>query len=472
MSFYGYAGLGDRFRSVLRSFADQPGQPFLDALPETRLAALAAEEKVSFGQRPDAIFTPAVTLWAFLLQVVSSRKCCVAAVARVTVLLAVLERPVPAAFTGAYCKARAKLPLVLLQRATRELAAAVEDAAPDVWRWHRRRVVLVDGSTIGLPDTPANQAAYPQSRRQQPGLGFPKMRMVVLLTLATAVLLDAATSSCQGKGTGETALFRQVSGSLRAGDVVVGDRIYCSYWEIVALQERGIDGALRLHQCRKNAFRQGQRDQVVVWQKDERPEWMTVQQYAQMPATLSMRLVRVPVEQPGFRSREIEIATTLRDRATYSRQEIGDLYHRRWHVELDLRSIKQTIQMEELVCKTPALAQKELWAHLLAYNLVRRVMAASAQATGRLPRQLSMAAAVQTLEAFQGALQGVRTETASSSGLVAVLLRAIGSHVVGDRPGRIEPRRVKRRQQKYPLLRQPREQARAELLSSEAKGEK
>jgi putative transposase len=478
MSFYGHpAGLGSRFCSVFRSFADQPEQPFLDALPEARLAALAAEEHAAFGQRPDAVFTPAVTLWAFLLQVVSGRKCCVAAVARVAVLLAVLERPVPAMHTGAYCKARAKLPLGLLQRATRELAVAVEDAAPDAWRWRCRRVLLVDGSTIQLPDTPANQSAYPQSRRQQPGLGFPQMRLVVLLTFATAVLLDAAAGPCRGKETGETALFRHLSGHLRAGDVVVADRAYCSYWAMAELQERGVDVAVRLHQRRNSDFRQGRRlgsgDRLVVWSKpDERPEWLEAEEYARMPATLAVRLVRVRVEQAGYRSQEIVVATTLRDPAQYSRQEIGDLYHRRWHVELDLRSIKQTMQMDELVCKTPAMAEKELWAHLQGYNLVRRMLAASAQATGRSPRQLSLAGALQTLEAFRGELQRAAPGSGSVAALVAALLRAMGSQVVGDRPGRVEPRRVKRRQQKYPLLRQAREQARAELRCGGAKGEK
>lgn len=467
-SFYGSSTLGSRFCSVLSSFAHLPGQPFLDALPEEHLEQLAQQEGVSFGNHGNSVYTPAVTTWAFLLQVSSATKCCVAAVARLAVLMTVLHRPIPSAHTGAYCKARAKLPLAFLRRAACALAAEVEDQAPQHWRWHGRRVILVDGSSTQLPDTQANQTAYPQSSQQQAGLGFPMMRLVVLMAFATAVLLDAAEGPCQGKDSGETALLRSLLDRLRAGDVLVADRHYCSYWQFAMLQERGIDVAARLHQWRHCDFRRGERqgrgDTIQIWVKPQRPCWMDEQTYARMPERLRVRMVRVLVEQPGYRSRKILVATTLLDASQYTRKEIGDLYHRRWHVELDIRSIKQTMKMEELSCKTPDMACKELWAHLLAYNLVRRVMAAAAQEAGKSPRQLSMAAALQTLEAFRGELQRATPGTREAAELVKIVLKAIGSHEVGNRPGRVEPRRVKRRQQKQPLLRQPRWEARAALL--------
>jgi hypothetical protein len=466
-SFYGSSTLGSRFDSVLASFAQLPGQPFLDALPEQRLQQLADQEGVCFGNHCNSIYTPAITLWAFLLQVSSASKCCVAAVARLAVLMTVLNRPIPSPHTGAYCKARVKLPATFLRRAACTLAAEVEDQAPEHWRWHRRRVILVDGSSTQLPDTQANQVAYPQSSQQKPGLGFPMMRVVVLMAFATAVLLDAAEGPCQGKESGETALLRSLLGSLRVGDVLVADRHYCSYFQFALLQERGVDVAARLHQWRRCDFRGGERqgrgDTIQTWIKPPRPRWMDEQTYVRMPERLRVRIVRVLVEQPGYRSRKIVVATTLLDASQYTRQEIGDLYHRRWHVELDIRSIKQTMKMEELSCKTPAMARKELWAHFLAYNLVRRVMAAAAWETGTSPRQLSMAAALQTLEAFRGQLQCAEPGSAAAA-LVKIVLRAIGAHEVGNRPGRVEPRRVKRRQQKQPLLRQPRQEARAALL--------
>ena len=189
-----------------------------------------------------------------------------------------------------------------------------------------------------------------------------------------------------------------------------------------------------------------------------------------MPECLRVRIVRVLVEQPGYRSHEILVATTLLDASRYSRQAIGDLYHRRWHVELDIRSIKQTMKMEELSCKTPDMARKELWAHYLAYNLVRRVMAAAAREANKSPRQLSMAGALQTLEAFRGELQRAEPGSVASAALVQIVLTALGSHEVGNRPGRVEPRRVKRRQQKHPLLRQTRGEARAALLEGREEG--
>lgn len=234
------------------------------------------------------------------------------------------------------------------------------------------------------------------------------------------------------------------------------------------LQERGVEVAARLHQMRRGDFRRGQRlgrdDRLQMWLRPPRPDWMDEATYGRMPEYLRVRVIRVWVEQAGYRSHKIVVATTLLDASRYSRQAIGDLYHRRWHVELDIRSIKQTMKMAELSCKSPDMARKELWAHLLAYNLVRRVMAASAVAAHTSPRQLSMAAALQTLEAFRGELQRVAPGSAESVALVKLVLAAMGAHEVGNRPGRVEPRRVKRRQQKHPLLRQSRQAARAALL--------
>jgi len=240
------------------------------------------------------------------------------------------------------------------------------------------------------------------------------------------------------------------------------------------LLERGVDVAARLHQLRRCDFRGGERlgrgDTIQRWCKPARPSWMDAETYARMPEYVRVRIVRVLVEQPGYRSDKILVATTLLDARQYTRQEIGDLYHRRWHVELDIRSIKQTMKMEELSCKSPEMARKELWAHLLAYNLVRRVMAAAAWESGKSPRQLSMAAALQTLEASRGELQRAEADRAPSLALVRIVLTAIASHEVGKRPGRVEPRRVKRRQQKHPLLRQPRHEARAALLEGSPQG--
>ena len=190
--FYFSTSLGSRFETVARTFAQQPESLFLQALPESRIQALAAEEGVHFGNDPDDVYTPAVTLWALLTQVMSGCKSCTAAVARVLVLMAILGRPIPSANTGAYCKARAKLPERFLKRLALTVAEEVEDRAPEPWRWQGRRVLLADGFEVSMADTPLNQGAYPQPASQAPGVGFPMMRVVVLLTFATAGVVGAA----------------------------------------------------------------------------------------------------------------------------------------------------------------------------------------------------------------------------------------------------------------------------------------
>jgi putative transposase len=327
-------------------------------------------------------------------------------------------------------------------------------------------VLLVDGFDCTLPDTPANQAVYPQPSSQKPGLGFPMLRAVVLLTFATACVLDAALGPYKGKETGETALFRQLLDRLRPGDVVVADRYYCSYWMIALLQQRGVAVTFRMHQLRHYDFRRGRRlgadDHVVVWSKPQRPQWLDARDYAALPDTLTVRERRFRVTQPGYRSKEIVVATTLCDAAVYSKEMLADLYHQRWHVELDIRSIKQTLQMDQLSCKTPAMVRREFWVHLLGYNLVRKVMAEAAWCKALCPRQLSFAGALQILEQCRWLLLFGSEELRRA--VTMLLWVAVATHEVGKRPGRVEPRCLKRRPKSYPPLKKPRQEAQAELL--------
>lgn len=465
MSSYLPVPLGSRFTTTLQVFGQGNGR-FDEALPESQIQQVADDLDVHFGNRPDDIYTPAMTLWGFLAQVLSGSKSCVAAVARIMVLRLALGLPPCSANTGAYCKARGKLSERFLQGLTYTVGEAIEDRAPDHWRWRQRRVLLVDGFECTMPDTPQNQREYPQPRSQKPGLGFPMIRVVVLLAFATACLVGAASGPHQGKQTGETALFRQLLDRLRQRDVVVADRYHCSYWMIALLVQRGVDVAFRLHQLRLFDFRRGRRlgsgDHIVVWTKPQRPKWMSAEQYVALPDTLTIREIRFQVDRAGYRSREILVATTLGDVEQYSKQELADLYHQRWHVELDIRAIKQTLKMDQLSCKTPDRVRNELWVHLLGYNLVRKVMAEAAWVKGLQPRQLSFAGAVQTLEQFRSLLQSSVGEARLK--MVLVFLLAVATHEVGNRPGRVEPRAVKRRPKEYDRLMKPRAEARAELL--------
>jgi hypothetical protein len=453
------------FATVLRSFAARDGLPFADVLSEEDLRQACDEEGVAFADGPDDVYTPAVTLWAFLAQCLSASKSCVAAVARVLVLRVALGLPACAAGSGAYCKARAKLPPALLRRLALQVGAAVEKQVPDAWRWRGRRVLLADGCEVSMPDTPANQKEYPQLQSQKPGLGFPRLRLVVLLAFASAGIVGAAMGPCKGKGGSETELFRALLERIEAGDLIVADRYYCTWWLVALLRQRGADVCFRLHQLRHYDFDKGQRlgpgDHVARWPKPRRPPWMDEDCYQALPEALLVREVEVVVERPGYRVRRLVVATTLAEAGRYSRNDIADLYHRRWHVELDIRAIKQTLRMDVLSCKTPEGVRREVWAHLLAYNLARKVLSQAALAGDVQPRQLSFAGAVQTLDAFRWPLSLGGDD---GGRLLQALLRAVATHEVGKRPGRVEPREVKRRR-KAKLMTRPRAQRRAELLT-------
>jgi len=458
---------GVNFKIILDSFVQAPGLPFQDVLTAEHIEQIAAEEEVHFGSAPGTVYTVAVTLWAFLAQVLSKEKACVAAVARIMVLRMALDLEPCAGETGAYCKARAKLPERFLQRLTLDVGQQVERTAPASWCWKGRHVYVADGSTVTMPDTPSNQQAYPQPRTQKPGLGFPMARVVVLLALATAVLAGASIGPYLGKNQGEPAQLRTLLGQLQPGDVLLGDRYYGSYCLVALAKAHGLEVVFRQHQRRGYDFRRGTRlgpdDHIVVWTKPQRPPWLDEETYAVLPETLVVREVRTAVSKPGYRIKELVIVTTLLDGDSYAKEDITDLYHERWHVELDLRSIKAHLAMDILRCQSPDMARKEIWTHFLAYNLTRKVMAQGAPEQGTHPRQSSFLGAVQTLNAFRMLLV-----TATIEGHPArahILFAAIVTHRVGDRPDRCEPRAVKRRPKPLRYLTTSRAEARAKLLT-------
>jgi hypothetical protein len=459
------------FQHFLRSFLQDDSARFREVLTDEQIKRAARLQNLSFGTGKDDIYSLPLTLWAFVTQAASESKSCVAAVARVLAWLTKLGRPVCDAGTGAYCKARAKLTEVFLWFVACDVGRQLEEQAPAAWRWHGKRVVLVDGSTLSMPDTPANQQAYPQSRSQRPGVGYPILRWVALLGLATGVVLDSAFGPYRGKETGETALFRTLLSSLLSGDVVLADRYYCSYWMVALLQARGVDVVFRKHQLRHTDFRCGRRlgrnDHIVTWTKPQRPKWMDQTTYDALPQTIELREVRTNIATPGCRVKELVVVSTLRDHETYTKEAILDLYHERWHAELDLRSIKTQMKMEILRCKTPEMVRKEIWANLLAYNLVRKVMAQAAQEHDITPRQISFAGAMQTLNEFRTPL--LYAAAAELSALTSRILAAIARHKVGNRPGRCEPRKIKRRPKGYSRLLGPRAEERAKLTQGQTR---
>ena len=453
-----------RIRDQVNLLRDTPGLPFSDLLDPAMVADVLSQERVRFRSR---VYTPLVTIWTFLTQVLSGDHSCRAAVSGLIAHRVASGGKPCSAETGSFCLARQRLPLEVITRLVRRVANALDEHSADDWLWKGRHVVLVDGTTVSMPDTPANQKEFPQSRSQAVGLGFPIARIVALVSLATGVVRDLAIGPYKGKETGETALFRSLWDGLREGEIVLGDRYFASYLGIAGLVARKVDCLFRVHQCRECDFRRGTRlgisDHIVSWTKPKCPAWMDQESYDKLPTTLRLRELRIEVQTPGFRVNHIVLVTTRLDPVLDSKEELAELYFSRWDIELDLRSIKSVMRMDILRCVSPGMVMKEIWMHALAYNLIRGLMASAAEAHKTTPRELSFKGTLQALEAFRPILGFAPRETRRN--LLRVLLRTIASHRVGERPNRVEPRAVKRRPKPLRLLMKPREVERKRLLA-------
>jgi hypothetical protein len=416
----------------------------------------------------DCIYTPLVTLCVFLGQVLSADHSCRAAVARLIAYRVARKQRACSPETGAYCLARKRLPEEFFSQIARQTGRQLDAKAKSDWLWKNRRVYIFDGATVSMPDTYANQQAYPQPPQQKPGLGFPLMRIAVIFSLACGAVLDVGMCRYAGKGQSELALLRQLWSIFQPGSIMLADRLMCAWTELVMLKQRDVDSVCRFTSHRKTDFRRGKRlgkdDHIVTWFKPTKPRSIDRQTYNTLPESLTIRECRVPIAQPGFRVKVVVIATTLLDHVAYPPSELAKLYRARWNAELDLRSLKKTMQMDVLRCKTPELVRKELWTHILAYNLIRTLLAQAANKHHLEPRSLSFKGAIQTLEAFQPviALQG-EYDAAHRLSLYQILLDAIATHRVADRPDRYEPRAWKGYNKKFAYLRKPRAQIKREM---------
>jgi len=460
-----------RFRQQVKflrhQFLQDGDRPFGNVLSEEVVAQALTASNVCWVDR---IYSPLVTLWTFLGQVLSADHSCRAAVARLIAhRLSQRQRPCSAE-TGAYCQARKRLPERFFADVARRTGRALETNAAPHWLWKRRRVYVYDGSSVSMPDTPENQHDYPQPDTQKPGLGFPLARIAAVFSLACGAVLDLGICRYAGKGQSELGMLRALWNIFLPGDVMLADRLMCTWTEMVMLKERGVDCVCRFTSHRTADFRCGKRlgpgDHVVQWPKPTKPRSIDRETYDALPEFLMIRECRVRVEQAGFRTESLLIATTLLDARDVTKQDLAQLYRARWNAELDLRSLKRTLQMDILRCKTPELVRKEIWTHILAYNLIRTIMAQAATKHGIEPRSISFKGAVQTLEAFQPviAIQGQHDSTLRAS-LYEQLLDAIAVHRVADRPDRFEPRLRKRRPKHYGFLRKPRREVKRGLLN-------
>ena len=428
------------------------GLPFADILTEASIQEVLNEHGVTFRDR---VFSPVTTIWGFLSQVLSEDHSCRDTVLRIIAHRAANGITVCSPNTASYCTAQSRIPTSVLSILATRTAEELHTSIGDRWKWNGRSVFILDGSSVSMPDTPANRAMYPQPPQQAAGLGFPLARITVLLSLATGACHDLAIAPYAGKGTGEKSLFRRMYGTLTAGDVVLADALFDDYFIACELCHRGIDLVIHAHFDRTGSQVAESRPDgdILVWQRPNKPRGMTGEKYRSYPKQLLMRQVTVDARDKNNRVQQFKVVTTILTQSIDGKQ-IGALYEHRWEGEVDIRSIKCTMQMDILRCKTPDMVHKEIWTHLLAYNLLRTVMAVAANENDIEPRKVSFKGAKQALTAFAPKIEAARPEDRGR--LIDAMLTTMAYHRVGDRPGRWEPRARKRRPKHAARLTQPR----------------
>lgn len=435
--------------SFKKSFLQGQKLPLNDFFPVETIEAII----VHTPQKRTSVFSPLITLQAFIFQVLSDDSSCQQAVAGVLVDRLSQGQSANSINTGPYCKAGQRLPLAQMTQALATVGSRLHQQSAKAWRWHGLNVVLVDAATALMPDTPKNQAVFPQQSNQKPGLGFPIVRLLALISLATGTIIDYRLGAYQGKGTGETSLFSQVLNTLLTGDLLLADRYYCTFAIIALLHAKGIPVLFPLHANKKADFRQGSKlgakDHLVEWKKPKRkPVWMTTLDYVDLPEVITVR---------EFRVKGVVYVTTLLNAKQFNKQELVSLYKERWKIELDFLAIKTHMGMEMLRCKTPEMVQKEIAVHLLAYNIIRGNLAQAAVMYNKIPRQLSFRATVQLV--CQASKQMVAMTGHPLTSALLSLLKAMASIAIGLQKRKNQPRAIKRRPKPFPLLTVPRHEA-------------
>ena len=428
---------------------------FREHLSDDDLDHAIAGEGIRFRQR---LFTPTVTFWTFFAQVFHVGACRNALIRLRAARLPTAPDDDSPIRTGTYCKARKRLTESLLTRLARLVADRTEAGAAS-WNWKGHPVKLVDGTTVSMPDTEANQKEFPQPKNQKPGVGFPLARLVAIVGLASGCILRTALAPWAGKGKGEGSLLAGMLHEFQPGDLLIGDAYYSVYWLLASLAARQAYYVGDLGSTRKADYRTGRRlgptDHVVVWRKPwKKQPGLSQEAWDALPNTIKVRRLRVSVERPGFRVKVLHLATTLLDAKSYSKADIAALYRRRWQIELHFRALKIDMELGILRCKSPAMIRKELAMHTLVSNAVRAVMAEAGAGAKREPYRLSFTAAREAIETFAPQLADPRLRERA----LKAMLRLIGSQVVDERPNRVEPRVLKRRPKDCKYMTKPRGQ--------------
>lgn len=455
--------MANRAAILKQKFQHSVALPFEPVLPEAMIQRLLQAQGIKYRQ---TLYTPIVVLWAWLSQVLDEDKSLSNAVKRVIAWLAAAGEAVPSADTGAYSKARRRLPLAVLKPLLQRTAVALRsEVKPEQW-WCGRRVKAYDGTSILMSDTPANQKAYPQHSNQKAGCGFPLAKLVVWFCVTTGAVLEVAVAAFH---TSEWQLSRQLYATLQSDDVVVADSAYGTYGDLALVRCAKADGVFRKHHARQCDFRKGKKlgigDHLVQWQRPLHcPQSMSSTEFAALPTCLEVREVHLLIQQPGFRPKEIILVTTLLDPKRYPKAKLAELYQLRWQAtEVNLRHLKTTLKLEMIAAKTPDMVHKEIWMHLLAYNLLRTLMWQSAQNAQVSPLRLSLQGTRQQFNQFRSHLAMVADKNRPQ--LYTILLEVIPAQLVPLRPNRVEPRVVKRRPKPFPRMQQPRSVLKAQLVA-------
>lgn len=403
------------------------------------------------------VFSCEWMFWAFLCQILAGIGCR-GAVKCVQSWAIARGRPAPSSNPSAYCQARNRLPIAVLNRVFAETATRLEERVARHELWHGRRVKLVDGTGLSAADTLSNQAEWPQPSNMKPGCGFPELKVVGLFSLHSGALLGWGEGN---KHDHELTLWRKLWSLLCPGDVVLGDRAFGSYACIAALLQQGIDGVYRFHGARPLDWRKGQRlghrDRLCVWTKPRHPgKGWTVEPWQSLPDQLTVRVVQRAVDVPGFRSETITLVTTLTDSSEFSAEELVALYRKRWSVEIFFRDVKITLGMDVLKCQSPAAVRRELTMYLICHNLLRGMIQEAARQENVPVEHISFKGAAQQLGHWLWLFTGEGLSHGERRKRVQEFYTALASAPLPERPNRTEPRVRKRRPKNYRLMTRPR----------------
>lgn len=437
-------------KNVLKNSNQYQESDFLNILKSDGIRTIIERNVPVHRER---IFTPTKTLSMFIKQALSFDRSCVNVVNEFIIdNRDELPKNISQS-TGSFCRSRQKLPLSLIKELVRHTGNSIKEKITNK-RNIEGNIYLIDGTTFTLPDSVKNQEKYPQQSTQKEGLGFPICRSLGVFCLESGAVINAEIAAYKGKGADEHSMLRATLSTFKKGDLVIGDALYGSYWLLAHLKMNNINGIFQQNggRAKKTDFRVGKKlgkhDHIVMYDRPQRPSWMSLMQYESTPKAIEVR---------ELKSKHKTIVTTLLNTNIHSKADISNLYQSRWNIEVDFRNLKTTMGMSELSCKSPEMCEKEIWVYFLANNIIRILMAQTAKVFNLTIRSIS----------FKNTLQiwnSVSCKFKDAIRMIENFFFLIAGHQVGTRPDRVEPRARKRRASAYSLLMVPRHKAKAEIL--------